>query len=169
MHLTLSSVKWNGSHFVATSMCYTRESITQWLWASINQAIRRLARKFALHQITNTWWRHQMETYSASLAICSGKSPLPGEFPAQRPVTQSFDFSLVCVRINGWVNNRETGDLRRHRAHYDVIVMMFIIRKREYWVTVDSQTGIWIQHFKTIYCFTYMFFNQNANEHRELI
>ena len=32
-------------------------------------------------------------------------------------------FSLICVWINGWVNNRETGDLRRHRAHYDVIVM----------------------------------------------
>ena len=31
--------------------------------------------------------------------------------------------SLICVRINGWVNNREAGDLRRHRAHYDVIVM----------------------------------------------
>ena len=33
-------------------------------------------------------------------------------------------FSLICARINGWVNNREAGDLRRHRAHYDVIVMM---------------------------------------------
>ena len=32
--------------------------------------------------------------------------------------------SLICAWINGWVNNRETGDLRRHRAHYDVIVMM---------------------------------------------
>ena len=32
-------------------------------------------------------------------------------------------FPLICVRINGWVNNREAGDLRRHRAHYDVIVM----------------------------------------------
>ena len=32
-------------------------------------------------------------------------------------------FSLICVLINGWVNNREAGDLRRHRAHYDVIVM----------------------------------------------
>ena len=31
--------------------------------------------------------------------------------------------SLICARINGWVNNREAGDLRRHRAHYDVIVM----------------------------------------------
>ena len=32
-------------------------------------------------------------------------------------------FALVYVWINGWVNNREAGDLRRHRAHYDVIVM----------------------------------------------
>ena len=32
-------------------------------------------------------------------------------------------FTLSCVRINGWVNNCETGDLRRNRGHYDVIVM----------------------------------------------
>ena len=32
-------------------------------------------------------------------------------------------FSLICTWINGWVKNREAGDLRRHRAHYDVIVM----------------------------------------------
>ena len=33
-------------------------------------------------------------------------------------------FSLICVWINGWVNNREAGDLRRYRAHYDVTVMI---------------------------------------------
>ena len=32
-------------------------------------------------------------------------------------------FSLTIAWINGWVNNRGAGDLRRHRAHYDVIVM----------------------------------------------
>ena len=32
-------------------------------------------------------------------------------------------FYLICVWINGWVNNREAGDLRRHRGHYDVNVM----------------------------------------------
>ena len=37
------------------------------------------------------WWRHQMETFSALLAICAGNSPVPGEFPSQRPVTWSFD------------------------------------------------------------------------------
>ena len=32
-------------------------------------------------------------------------------------------FSLTCARINSWVNNREAGDLKHHRAHYDVTVM----------------------------------------------
>ena len=32
-------------------------------------------------------------------------------------------FSLICVWTNGWANNRNTGDLRRHHAHYDVTVM----------------------------------------------
>ena len=32
-------------------------------------------------------------------------------------------FSLICVWINRWVNSREAGDLRRHRAHYEVTVM----------------------------------------------
>ena len=32
-------------------------------------------------------------------------------------------FSLLCTWINAWVNNRETGYLRRHRAHYDVILI----------------------------------------------
>ena len=34
-------------------------------------------------------------------------------------------FSLICLWINGWVNNREAGDLRLYRAHYDVIVMLW--------------------------------------------
>ena len=37
------------------------------------------------------WWRHQMEAFSALLALCVGNSPVTGEFPAQRPVTRSFD------------------------------------------------------------------------------
>ena len=48
----------------------------------------------------------------------------PGELPAQRPVTRSFDVFFDLCLNNGWVKNREAGDLRRHRAHYDVIVMM---------------------------------------------
>ena len=41
--------------------------------------------------LRSSWWRHQMETFSALLAICAGNSPVTGKFPAQRPVTRSFD------------------------------------------------------------------------------
>ena len=67
-----------------------------------------------------SWWRHQMETFSALLALCAGNPPVTGEFPSQRPVTRSFDvFFDLCMK-NGWVNNCEAGKLRRHRAHSDV-------------------------------------------------
>ena len=46
------------------------------------------------------------------------------EFPTQRPVARTLMFSLICVWINGWVNNREAGDLRRHWGRCDVIVMI---------------------------------------------
>ena len=36
---------------------------------------------------------------------------------------RALTFSFICARINGLVNNREDGDLRRYRAYYDVIVM----------------------------------------------
>ena len=40
-------------------------------------------------------------------------------------VVQPFplQFSLICAWIYAWIKNREAGNLRRHRAHYDVIVM----------------------------------------------
>ena len=41
--------------------------------------------------LMDSWWRQQMETFSALLAICAWNSPVPDEFPAQRPVTRSFD------------------------------------------------------------------------------
>ena len=49
-----------------------------------------------------TWWRHQMETFSALLAICAGNSPVPGEFPTQRPVTRSFDVYFDLRPNNRW-------------------------------------------------------------------
>ena len=70
-----------------------------------------------------SWWRHQIEKFSASLAICAGNSPVTGEFPAQRPVKRSFDVFFDLPLNKRWVNNREAGDLRRYCAHYDVTVM----------------------------------------------
>ena len=45
-----------------------------------------------------------------------GNSPVPGEFPAQRPVTRGFDVFFDLRLKKSWVNNREAGDLRRYRA-----------------------------------------------------
>ena len=54
----------------------------------------------------------------------------------------AFMFSLICVWINGWVNNREAGDLRRHRGHYDVIVMCL---PGDIVILFDNgETGIWL-------------------------
>ena len=61
---------------------------------------------------------------SKLLAFCEGNSPATGEFPSQRPMTRSLIFSLICAWANGWANNRDVGDLRRHRNHYDVTVML---------------------------------------------
>ena len=66
-----------------------------------------------------------METFSALLAISAGNPPVPGEFPAQRPVTRRFGVFFDLRLINGWVNNGQAGDLRRHRANYDVIVVPY--------------------------------------------
>ena len=71
----------------------------------------------------------------ALLAFCVGNSPVTGEFPAQRPVTRSFDVFFYLGLNKCLTNNRETGgDLRRHRTHYAGIVT---------WCTdsfVDSQS-----------------------------
>ena len=78
---------------------------------------------FVHTRVTMTSWNWNIFRITGPLC---GK--LTGEFPAQRPVTRSFDvflFSFICVWINGWVNNREAGDLRRYRVHYDVIVMSY--------------------------------------------
>ena len=70
-----------------------------------------------------TWWRHQMETFSALLVLCAGNSPVPENSPHKGQWRGALMFSLICTWINDWVNNREAGDLRRHRGHYDVNVM----------------------------------------------
>ena len=80
-----------------------------------------------------SWWRHQMETFSALLAICAGNSLVPVNSPHKGQWRRALMFTLICARINGWVNNRETGDLRRYCAHYDVIVMYWTLGNKVHW------------------------------------
>ena len=73
-----------------------------------------------------SWWRHQMETFSALLALCAGNWPVPVNSPHKGQWRGALMFSLICARIKDWVNNREAGDLRRHHGHYDVNVMWWL-------------------------------------------
>ena len=61
-----------------------------------------------LAKVVHAWWRHQMEPFSASLAICAGNSPVPGEFPAQRPVTRSFEI-FFDLRLNKRMSKQPWG------------------------------------------------------------
>ena len=64
-----------------------------------------------------------MEIFSALLAICAGNWPASVNSPHKGQWRAVLLYSLICVWINDWVNNREAGDLRRYCAHYDVTVM----------------------------------------------
>ena len=71
---------------------------------------------------------HMMTSSNGTFRVTG---PLCGEFTGHRwiPCTKASDralvFSLICAWINGCVNNREAGDLRRHRAHCDVTVIIY--------------------------------------------
>ena len=71
------------------------------------------------------WWRHQMEAFSALLALCEGNHPLvTGGSPYKGQWCGALMFSLICAWTNDWANNRDAGDLRRQDAHYNVTVML---------------------------------------------
>ena len=63
-----------------------------------------------------------METFSTLLPICAGNSPVNS--PDKGQLRGALMFSLICTRINGSVNNGETGHLKCHRAHFDDTVMI---------------------------------------------
>ena len=80
--------------YICRQMCWVRIKCSSKSFSFLKCGIQSLA-----------WWRHQMEAFSALLALCAGTSPVTAEFPQQRPVTQSFEVSLICTWINGWVNS----------------------------------------------------------------
>ena len=115
-------------------LIYTHKTVRFYVKTAIN------AREL---QITNTWkniprfdrlnvqakspahhddvikWKHFPRYWPFVRGIHRGpvNSPHKGQWRG------ALMFSLICVWINGWVNNREAGDLRRYHAHYDVTVM----------------------------------------------
>ena len=94
-------------------------------------------------------WCHHMETFSTLLGIYAG----------------TLMFSLICAWMNGWVNNREAGDLKRHRAHYYVIVMIYPVSIKLYFNTGCGIKGNRAQSDNRYVLFTLdVHTNGNANE-----
>ena len=91
-----------------------------------------------------------METFSALLTHCAGNSPVPVNSPHRGQWRGALMFSLTCARIKDWVNNREAGDLRRHRGHYDVNVM-----NKNVLLTLTSMCFYMYMHIDP--CFIYIY------------
>ena len=64
-------------------------------------------------------WKH----FPCHWPFVRGFHRSPVNSPHKGQWRRALMFSLICVWINVWVNNRQAGDLRRYRAHYDVIIM----------------------------------------------
>ena len=111
-----------------------------------------------------------METFCVLLAICVGKSPVSDEFPAQRPVTRSFDV-FFDLRLNKRLSKQWWGWwIETPSHHYDIIVMSniqsltfsvllqsfvhrFVIARTCHWVTSHPSVMITVSVLQSL-CFT---------------
>ena len=92
------------------------------------------------------WWRHQMEIFSALLAICAGNSLVTGEFPTQRPVTRSFDV-FFDLRLNkrlskqwwGWWFETLSRPLWRHLEHWIRVIDSLFGMKSSFYLAQTPQ------------------------------
>ena len=78
------------------------------MYAAVQQLFSVVSLSWPHPLPSSPWWRHQMEIFSALLAICAGNSPVTGEFPTQRPVTRSFDV-YFDLRPNEWLSKQSWG------------------------------------------------------------
>ena len=112
-------------------LCYCR-IILKFIWKSAERQTNKDENTdnlicscfFMRHTFQYSWWRHQMEIFSALLAICAGNSRVNS--PHKGLWRGALTFSLISAWMNGWVNDGDAGDLRRHHAHYDVTVMILV-------------------------------------------
>ena len=90
-----------------------------------------------------SWWRNQMKTFSALLhhvhGIVLGIHRSPVTFHHKGQWRGALMFPLICTWTNGWINKRDAGDLRRHRVHYDVTVMI----TNWQWLVSDFVASFW--------------------------
>ena len=71
-----------------------------------------------------SWWRHERKHFPRYWPFVRGIHRSPVNSPYKGQWRGALMFSLICTRTNDWLNNRDAGDLRRHRAHYDITAML---------------------------------------------
>ena len=86
---------------------------------------------------TSPWWRHQVDTFSALLTLREGGIH---RSPADSPHKGQW-FFCICAWTKGWANSRDAGDLRRHSAHYEVIVIAAAIITDRQWHRIMQRRG----------------------------
>ena len=93
--------------------------MVQWVGVGVQHHTRQV----------NAWYRHQMDTFFPRYChFVRGSRRSPVNSPHKGQWRGALLIFVICAWINGWVNNRGTGDLRRHRAHYNFIVMASLWR-----------------------------------------
>ena len=93
-------------------------SSAKWLPFCLGPSVLTLTRRHSNHDDVIKW-KH----FPRYWPFVRGIHRSPVNFPHKGQWRGALMFSLICTRINGWVNNAEVGDLRRYRVHYDVTVM----------------------------------------------
>ena len=166
--MTIFSPKWHTDISLKTDSCH-----------DANYLVAGGALAFRFDKSSR--WHHQMETFSALLAICAGNSPVPGEFPTQRPVTRGFDV-FFDLRLNkrfskqswGWWFETPSGSLWRQYNvdvasdswswhHYDSPILLMLMRsgslrlQKINTLRPSQNRGHFADNI-----FTYIFFNKNV-------
>ena len=90
-----------------------RSPVTPYIWVNIG-----LSNNLPHDDVIK--WKH----FPRNWPFVRGIHRSPVNSPHKGQWRGALMFSLMCARINNWVNNGEAGDLRRNRVHYDVIVML---------------------------------------------
>ena len=118
----------------------TLMKIYETLWNKVYQRTnkntsQKLCERFALCHDDVIKWKH----FPRCWPFVRGIHRSPVNSPHKGQWRGALMFTLICARINGWVNNREAADLRRYRGHYDVTVM---------YITDWLQLLIWSTSFR---------------------
>ena len=104
---------WNISLYISCRQCQnmfvTENGLSMWCFCSI---------LFCHDDVIK--WKHDRcyWTFVRGFHRSAMKSPHKGQWRG------ALKFSLICTWIDGWLNNREAGDTKRHRAHDDATVML---------------------------------------------